>query len=441
MLSRMERVIAPVVRAYNGRVVKSIGDAYMIVFASPTEAVRCSTAVQDRLHQHNANTTADQAIHIRIAMNIGEVRVHRGDVYGEPVNIAARIEAVTPADDIFLSEAIYLTMNRYDLPIEHVGDYELKGIPEPVTVYRVRKFSHLNEDEAEESETSPTKAHGLPFGGSELDHWKKVSWLRRAYMAMWVVGVLGLAGAAYLRYRPSSDYSELVAAAETAAETNDAQGVLAAVGRIPVEATHERGLVRSFRLRAVSTLINSEDYETAGSELLNMLSEDARDPDALMLQALLALRQSGDLKSALADLEDALKVKPRLASRAEVIEVVVQGYAEGNTRRDADRLVEVYLQQKAVRALSRALTNGLGDRLARKAIATRMEKLGASDEVDWVVLAIEDLRSTSCKVRKTAINRLLAESDDRAVGPLMKLAESRSCGAQPARRAAEAILK
>ncbi|MEK7705712.1 MAG: adenylate/guanylate cyclase domain-containing protein, partial [Myxococcota bacterium] len=93
MLRRIERLIAPVVRAYNGRVIKSIGDAYMIVFRSPTEAVRCATAVQDRLHQYNTNTRADQGIHIRISINVGEVRVHRGDVFGEPVNIAARIEA------------------------------------------------------------------------------------------------------------------------------------------------------------------------------------------------------------------------------------------------------------------------------------------------------------------------------------------------------------
>src|SRR6185503_20689789 len=136
MLRRVQRIIEPVVRGYSGRVVKSIGDAYMIVFRSPTEAVRCATAVQDRLHQHNTSSSADQAIHIRIAMNIGEVRLHRGDVFGEPVNIASRVESVAPADEIYFSEAVYLTMNRTDIPCERVGDFELKGIREPVTVYR-----------------------------------------------------------------------------------------------------------------------------------------------------------------------------------------------------------------------------------------------------------------------------------------------------------------
>jgi len=300
MLRRIERIVTPVVHGYDGRVVKSIGDAYMIVFRSPTEAVRCATAIQDRLHQHNTNTSTDQAIHLRIAMNFGEIRVHRGDVFGEPVNIAARLEGITPADDIYLSAAIYLTMNRSEVATEMVGDYELKGIPEPVTVYKVKKFVHLEgeskadaQNDGEQGEKAlGAAAAGLPYGGLQLAHWRRLRWIRRAYQGMWVLAVLGIIGAGYLRYRPSSDFSDLVTQARAAAEQGAPQDVLALAGQIPAEATEERAEVRRYRHKAVGMLLEEEEYDLADAELEKLLAEDQRDAEALALRGLFYRKQN-----------------------------------------------------------------------------------------------------------------------------------------------------
>lgn len=445
MLRRVERIVTPVVLGYNGRVVKSIGDAYMIVFRSPTEAVQCSTAVQDRLHQHNMSTSADQAIHIRIAMNFGEVRVHRGDVFGDPVNIAARIEGVTPADEVYLSEALYLTMNRSDVATEFVGEYELKGIPEPVTVYRVRKFAHL--DDAEGNEDADTDsagnvaAAGLPYGGLQLAHWRRLRWLRRAYQAMWTLAVLGIIGAGYLRYRPSSDYSHLVEEARTAAEKERPMEVLGAAGQIPISAAAERQEARRYRLEAVDMLIAKEKYDVARNELESLLAEAERDAEALLLRGLLHHR-TGDVKASVADLQDSLELDPKLGVRADVVAAIVAGYEKYETRKISEFLVESVLKHRAVPALKTALDDSsFGDRTARRAIATRLEKLGAGHEVDWVQLWIEDLGSTSCKIRKAAIGKLSVEKDIRAVGFLLQVAESKACGAQYARNVANQINK
>lgn len=446
MLRRVEGIVTPVVAGYNGRIVKRIGDAYLIVFRSPTEAVRCATAVQDRLHQHNSNTTADQAIHLRIAMNFGEVRVHRHDVFGEPVNIAARLEGVTPADEIYLSEAVYLTMNRSDLHTDIVGDYELKGIPEPVTVYRVRKFAHLEGDaEAErpaDADNAPGAAvAGLPFGGLQLQQWKRLRWLRRAYQAMWVLAVLGILGAAYLRYRPSSDYSDLVLAARTAVEQGAPMDVLAAAGQIPVDATVERVEVRRYRRKAVEMLVASDQLDTAQAELESLLGEDSRDPEALMLRGLMHHKRGARAK-AIADLEAALTLDGALGKREDVVAAVVGGYLESNTRRTADFLVESVLQKAAIADLAKAVRDPeLSNRGAQWAMADRLEKLGASHEVDWVLLHIEDLKSTNCKLKKAAIGKLAVAGDDRAVGPLMKVAESKGCAAQYAQTVAQQLVK
>lgn len=440
MLKRTERLIAPVVRAYDGRVVKSIGDAYMIAFRSPTEAVKCAAAVQDRLYQHNATSSVGDAIHIRIAMNIGEVRVHRGDVFGEPVNIAARIESVTPADEIYLSKAIYLTMNRSDLPIEQVGDYELKGLPEPVTVYRVKKFTHL-EDGAEPSAEGQPKASGLPFGGSQLKHWHRMQWVRRAYITMWLLAVVGMGAAAYLRYRPAVDYSTVVTAVKNAIEQNKPIEALAAAGQLPLDATQERSIVRNYRRDAVMLLLNANNLEPADAEIKALLKDDRRDAQALMLKGLLLSKQgNGDLKGTLEAFAQALKLQASLAETPELITLVVQGYGQSSTRVLSDQLVDAYLKARAVPVMQRSLSDGFGDRIARHLMAARLEKLGAAETVDWVALALDDLKSTSCSTRKTAIARLVSESDERAVGPLMKLAETKGCGAKEAKQAAEQIL-
>ena len=66
--------------------IKSIGDAYLITFLSPTDAMLCSMALQDAMHGHNLNVTEEEKIHIRVAANLGEVRVAKNDIFGEPVN-------------------------------------------------------------------------------------------------------------------------------------------------------------------------------------------------------------------------------------------------------------------------------------------------------------------------------------------------------------------
>ncbi|HET6343613.1 MAG TPA: adenylate/guanylate cyclase domain-containing protein, partial [Myxococcota bacterium] len=427
-----------VVRAYDGRVIKSIGDAYMIVFRSPTEAVKCAAAVQDRLHQHNATSSADQAIHIRIAMNIGEVRVHRNDVFGEPVNIAARIESVTPADEIYLSKAVYLTMNRSDVPTEVVGDYELKGLPEPVTVYRVKKFSHLVEG-SEEGAEQKTPA-GLPFGGSQLKHWRRMLWVRRAYLAMWALALVGMAGAAYLRYRPAADYTTVVDAVKSAVEQNKPMDALSTAGQLPLDAVQERSIVRRYRRDAIMQLLTANNLDPADSEIKALLKEDRRDAEALMLKGMLMSRQNGDPRATMDTFNQALKLQASLAENPDLVAAVVNGYTQSAARTGADQLVDVYLKQRAVPPMLKLVADANQDRTIRHTVALRLEKLGAADTVDWVALAIDDLKSTACNTRKSGIARLVTEGDERAVGPLMKLAGVKGCGAREAKDAAEQIL-
>jgi adenylate cyclase len=141
LLTTHNELLAPLFKNLGGRIVKTIGDAFMVTFESPTSAVLAGIAVQDALWKYNQSAVGDEQLHVRVAINVGEVRLEGNDVFGEPVNIAARVEGIAEADEVTFTEAVYLSMNRAELATEEVGRFDLKGIPEPIRLFRVSRVS------------------------------------------------------------------------------------------------------------------------------------------------------------------------------------------------------------------------------------------------------------------------------------------------------------
>ena len=170
LLATHNRILLPLVRAYGGRLVKSIGDALLMVFSSPTDAMLCAMSMQDALFQYNRDKDEDEQIHIRVAASLGEVRVTRDDIFGEPVNTTSRIEGVTPKDEIYFSEAIYMAMNKAEVPSQEVGWKDLKGISEPIRLFTIPRFStpHLIPKDVMASQDLGELA--FPFGGAHLSN-------------------------------------------------------------------------------------------------------------------------------------------------------------------------------------------------------------------------------------------------------------------------------
>ncbi|MGI5860521.1 MAG: adenylate/guanylate cyclase domain-containing protein [Myxococcales bacterium] len=175
MLRVHDALLMPVFKSFGGRLVKTIGDAFLVVFESPTQAVLCGVAIQDRLWDYNRRVPEAEAIRVRVAVNMGEVRVEKGDVFGEPVNIAARVEGIAEAGEVLFTEAVYLAMNKAEVPSEERGLFELKGIPEKVRVYRVPQGDYRLASatpaprEAASGEAHGGPAHeGPPYGGLAL---------------------------------------------------------------------------------------------------------------------------------------------------------------------------------------------------------------------------------------------------------------------------------
>ncbi len=172
LLSRHRELVLPVIEKFRGRLVKTIGDAFLVAFDSPTDAVICGVEIQNVLKAHNAERAQQDRIEIRIAINSGEVAVHDdGDVYGDPVNITSRLESIAEAGEVFFTEAVYLAMNKREVPSSEIGYRQFKGVPEKIKVFRVlREVPVGSQPPGEEAAAEPrtslaaAAAPGAPAG-------------------------------------------------------------------------------------------------------------------------------------------------------------------------------------------------------------------------------------------------------------------------------------
>ncbi len=121
LLAVHEDLLLPVTAQYGGRLVKTIGDALLVTFTSPTNGVLCGLEMQSVLAAWNAAREASEQITIRVALSAGEVEERDSDVFGEAVNIAARLEGVTEAGEVWFTDAVYLSMNKAEVPSSEVG--------------------------------------------------------------------------------------------------------------------------------------------------------------------------------------------------------------------------------------------------------------------------------------------------------------------------------
>lgn len=127
MLALHDALLLPVLKGYGGRKLKGLGDALLGAFLSPTDAVLCAMAMQDRLASWNAGAQPGDRIEVRIALSQGEVRRTRFDVHGEAVQLALMAEARAEAGEVLLTDAVYLSMSKSEAPTEVVGELALGG--------------------------------------------------------------------------------------------------------------------------------------------------------------------------------------------------------------------------------------------------------------------------------------------------------------------------
>jgi class 3 adenylate cyclase len=137
LLALHEDLLVPVIKENGGTIVKGLGDAFLVTFESPTRGVQAGVRIQEVLAEHNAEAEDGKQLRVRVALNAGEVNIRDGDVFGEAVNITARVEGVCAAEQVTLTEAVFLLLEKEAVETEYLEEVELKGIPFPVKLYRV----------------------------------------------------------------------------------------------------------------------------------------------------------------------------------------------------------------------------------------------------------------------------------------------------------------
>jgi len=124
--------------ANRGRVVKTTGDAFLVTFSTPQDAVNAAVGAQKALREWNLQAKAERRISIRIGIHMGDVVVKEEDIFGDTVNVVSRIEPLAEPGGICLSRVVYEEIRKdFSFPIVYLGKRALKNIKQPLSLYKI----------------------------------------------------------------------------------------------------------------------------------------------------------------------------------------------------------------------------------------------------------------------------------------------------------------
>jgi class 3 adenylate cyclase len=130
--AHLRRVLDPKIKEHRGRTVKNTGDGMLVEFQSVVDAVRCAAEIQRAMIDRNADIPEDKRISFRIGINLGDVIVEPGDIFGDGVNIAARLEALAEPGGICISRVVRDQIrDKLPYPFEDAGEQQVKNIARP----------------------------------------------------------------------------------------------------------------------------------------------------------------------------------------------------------------------------------------------------------------------------------------------------------------------
>ena len=134
-----QECIDPVLDERGGRIVKTTGDGLLVEFASVIDALESAVRIQRAVAEAEANIPRERCIQYRAGINLGDIVVEEGDIFGDGVNIAARLEALAEPGGVFISASVFeQVVGKLDIVFDDLGELRLKNIQRPVRVYRVR---------------------------------------------------------------------------------------------------------------------------------------------------------------------------------------------------------------------------------------------------------------------------------------------------------------
>jgi serine/threonine protein kinase, bacterial len=418
MLETHDGLLLPLVRQYGGRLVQKRGDSLLATFSSPTHAVLCGMAMQDRLWRHNQTCGPDEHLPVRICLHTGEVLVTRDAVLGEPVEVVKAVEQVAQAGEVIFTESVNLARNRVEGDAEPCGSVPMPGNGEPLRIHRCRR--------------SP---EGLPFGGQD-----EVS------LSPPIEEQLGSV------MKPMRAVVEL---ARTAAERTVAfvrawprQTAVVALGLVMGMGLGAYGVARrNDPVYQARELMEAGQLADALKRLSDLPAEAKKDAGVLQLRArvLHGLERHEEEHTVLAGLD---------APAREALETpVLDGLAEDFGEDEADKSL-----RKLMSTLSKEQVKKHFEELADEEPTTPrqwgalryLEAVQSTDGLDLVKLYTRSLESKNCGVRARSARRLAGLGDPEAVPALEQLSKlpkdkalvgSKNCGQDEAKDALATLSK
>ena len=138
LVGEQRKIIRPILARFSGREIKTMGDAFLVEFPSALDAVRCAYDIQRSTKEYNIPLPPESRIHLRIGIHLGDVVESQGDISGDAVNVASRIEPLSEDGGVCLTRPVYESMhNKLEVPLVSIGLKSLKNVGEPLEVYKM----------------------------------------------------------------------------------------------------------------------------------------------------------------------------------------------------------------------------------------------------------------------------------------------------------------
>ena len=393
MLALHDALLLPVLRGYGGRKVKEIGDALLAAFKSPTDAVLCAMAMQDRLGNWNARAPLRDQIEVRIALSQGELRRQHGDLHGEPLQLALEANALAQAGEVVLTDAVYLSMTKVEAPAEVFCELPLGGGG------RIRLRRAVR---------GPDRH--LPYGGR----------------ALWRLGRL-----------PDPAFAlQLRMVTEKALSIAQRKVVWAAAALLLVAAAAGEHGIQQDPVQRAASLLQAREPLAALAEL-DRLADTPRavEPRVAVLRGK-AEHALGKLGLSFADFAAAAQQDPSAIDAGAIAALCDQLDAETfppQWRRALIRLLGEKVGRRGAGPVRRLLASSRA--VSRNDALEVLELSGAATDADRLAAAGAELSDphAACAGRKEAVRKLALVADPRAEALLTSAATSKECGSLEAR--------
>ncbi|HYY92238.1 MAG TPA: adenylate/guanylate cyclase domain-containing protein [Candidatus Dormibacteraeota bacterium] len=169
LVEQQRKLLRPVFKKHNGREIKTMGDAFLVEFSNALDAVRCAYDAQRVSREYNISQPPDQRIMLRIGLHLGDILESHGDIAGDTVNVASRIQSLADAGGVCVTRQVYdQVQNKFELPLMSLGNKTLRNVRAPLEVYAML-LPWQKEQQNTATELDLRRVAVLPFANMSPD--------------------------------------------------------------------------------------------------------------------------------------------------------------------------------------------------------------------------------------------------------------------------------